>query len=495
MNIYEPNTELELQVLRGLLERKEFIRRFAEMQVKPEVFGSEDAPFIRQVVEQITTYFVRYNDRMRVAQIRDEVDREVAERDEKEARLVKAKVKRVLTEALRTPMRPAELPYLLDSLIELHRSYTIIEQAKELERFYGCKFEHGKHDACKGCPVWVNCKHLQDSEKTFSEKVFYIQDTLRDRLLQASGDSTVTKSKASDGMSRARDRYLERKRIREEAGEDFTFGIKTPWPTITKATDGWKPGKLYGIWAPKKTGKTTALIMAAAECIRDGHDCVVFAMEDNDEEWLDKFYCQQACVEWEDFEKGTLSEHEEANLLKVQEHYAEAWAEGTIGEIHQYHRPINKIGLDDMRMFLESLRTAGVKIGAFTLDHMMITRRPWRRDLTRDDQRLNAIGEGSKALAQDFHCAGIVAHQLKTSGQRAGHARGSDQLEDCFDAVWYLEFVKGVMKMYTSVARSFAPHKFELDDHRNRLLLPESEDETASIAEEAIDIPDEGWLG
>jgi hypothetical protein len=495
MNIYEPDPELELQVLRGLLEHKEFLRRFVEMRIQSDVFASEDAPYIRKIVKLCTDYFAQYNDTMKVKVIRAEIDRAETERDSKDRQLVNAKVKRVLSDALVVPMRPAELPYLLDTLIELHKSYRIVENAKELSRFYECRFEHNKHDACKGCPLWVNCKYLQGSEKSFSSKVYFMQDVMRDKLEQATGDSSVQKGKISEGLQGAADRYLERKRLRAEGGQDFTFGIKTPWPTITKVTDGWKPGRLYGIWAPKKTGKTTALIMCAAECIRDGHNAVVFAMEDSEEEWLDKFFCQQACVEWDDYDKGTLTEAEEERLFTIRDHYAEAWEEGTIGEIHQYHRPMNKIGLDDVRTHLESLRSEGVDIGIFLLDHMMIMRRPWRRDLTRDDQRLNAIAEGSKALSQDFNCAGIVAHQLKTSGERKGHARGSDQLEDCFDAVWHIQFWKGVMTMRCSVARSFAPHEFELENLRNRLLLPESEDASSSISDDDVDIPDEGWLG
>lgn len=495
MNIYEPDRELELQILRGLFQSKEFVRRFTEMRVRPAVFESEDAEHLRRIVSKLTTYFGHYTDLMKPSQLFAEIEREETERSSKDGELTLARVKRIVGEALVVPVRPAELPYLLDSLIETHKRWRIVQNAKEIVRFYDCQFEQGKHDACKGCPVWINCKHIQGSEKTLSDKITYMQGVLQQQLDEATGDTTVQKGQVSQKLLSAEQRYMERKAAREAGGKEFTFGIGTPWPTVTKDTDGWKPGKLYGMFAPKKTGKTTALIMISAECIRAGHDAVVFAMEDDEESWLDKFFCQQACVEWADYQKGCLSDVEEQRLRTIRQHYTEAWNEGTIGDIHQYHRPIGQIGLDDMRAHLESLRGQGVKFGMFLLDHMHIARRPWRRDLTRDDQRLNAIAEGCKALAQDFHCAAMIAAQLKTSGDRKGHTRGSDQLEDCFDAAWHLNFYKGVMMMRANVARDFAPHEFELNDLRNRLLLPESEDEHSTLTDEEIDIPDEGWLG
>ena len=495
MNIYEPDPELELQILRGLFQSKVFIRRFTEMRVKAEVFESEDAEHLRRIVTKLTQYFTEYGDLMKPSQLFAEVAREETEREAKDGELSLARIKRIVGQALVTAVRPAELPYLLDSLIETHKRWRIVQNAKEIVRFYDCQFEHMKHEACKGCPVWSNCKFLQGSEKGLSDKIVYMQSVLQGQLDEATGDTSVQKSQLSQNLLDAEERYMARKKARAEGGKDFTFGIPTPWPTVTKDTDGWKPGNLYGVWAPKKTGKTISAIMVAAECIRAGHDVVSFAMEDDEKKWLDKFFCQQSCVEWADFQKGTLSDAEEDRIRTVRQHYTEAWEEGTIGDIHQYHRPINQIGLDDMRAHLGSLRAQGVNFGMFILDHMMIAKKPWRRDLTRDDQRLNAIAEGSKALAQDFNCAAIVIHQLKTSGERKGQGRGSDQLEDCFDAVWHLNYFKGVMMMRASVARDFAPHEFELNDLRNRLLLPENEDESSTLPDEAIDIPDEGWLG
>lgn len=495
MNLYEPNPSLERKVLQGLLRYPDFLRRFSDLQVKPEIFESEDSEHYRRISTMAVEYFQKYHSPMQVGRLLEAIRREEDERESDEAELIELKIKRVLKEVLKEDVRPAELPYHLDSLVELHKSYRILADAKELERFYKCRFEHGKHETCKGCSVWANCKSLHDSEKSFSGKIYFMQDMLRDRVQQATGSAAVQKSQASTRLVAAEDRYRDRMETRQAGGEGFTFGVPTPWPTVTKRLDGWKPKKSYGIWAPKKTGKTITLLMCAAEAIRAGYNVQVFAMEDDEDEWLDKFLCQQAAVEWDDFDKGSLSAPEYDRLVQIREFYEEAWEEGSIGEIFQYHRPLYHIGLEDIQAELDYRVSQGEKIGLVVIDHLHILKKPWRRDLTRDDLRLNHIAETLKNYAKHYEAPFIIAAQLKTSGERKGRARGSDQLEDSFDAVSHLEYVKGVMRYYFTYARGFAPFEIELENLRNRLLLPECEDESTTVSGEDLEISDEDWLG
>lgn len=496
-SLYEPNEDLESQILHGLLESPAFVRQALSKQIQPKIFLGQDRAIVIPIVTMLFDYFRRYGSLMTVQQILQTLERQEREKENDEILLTMAHAKKVLGQALQTRISEAELPFLLDSLTELYRSINILTQAKELERFYTCRFDHGKTERCKNCPIWTLCRGFKDQSLSFSDKVFAAQDAMRTSLKDATGVPDMIRARGSDGLRTSLDRYNNRRQTREQGGEAFTFGVPTPWPTVTHYTDGWKAKKLYGIWAEKKKGKTSCQMMVAGAAVRAGHSIVVFAMEDDDQEWMDKFFVQQAGVDAMDFTKGRLSPSEEDHLCHVVDEFEAGQREGRYGEIYQLHGPMNSLGLDECRSFLDDLKTQGLKFDLFLFDHMMIARRPRGVDWVRDDQRLNALAEGFKRLAQEYECAGVVAHQLKPTGERKGEGRGSDQLEDCFDAIYKLEEVKGLMQLRLHVSRYFGQHTVELLDMRHKLLLPEAEkpEEDDPLELGDLSIPDDGWIG
>lgn len=496
MNIYEADKEMELKILRGLLENKLFLKQFIDMEVTPDIFYSDDGEFIRLITSHLVDYFNHYTEIMSVGNIIKSIEMDMLKKDDDERKLILSKVKRILTDTLSTPIKPVELPYLLDSQIEHYRDFQIINNAKELDRFYSCHFDHGKHDRCKGCPFWVKCKYLSGTTKHFSEKIFFMQDLMRSNLLAATGEDKTIKAVGSDSMRGSLDRYKKKAEERKSKGDEFTFGIPTPWPTITKLLDGFQNTELYGIFAPTKKGKTICTINITATAIKAGKNVQIFAMEDTKETWIDKFFCHLAGVEWDDFRKAKLSDIDFKTLMKVQEEFEEGWKNKTIGEVYQYHRPINNIGIKEVQAELEMHKANGHRIDMFIFDHLHIAKKPYDRELTRDDLRINRIAEKFKEFATEHDCVALCAHQLTTSGARKHEARGSDSLNDCFDAVWHLlEPREGHLVLQSKVFRNGKDHSIDLENYRNIVSLPESVKTVSTITGEGLAIPDEEWLG
>lgn len=493
-NFYEPDPSIERKVVRGLIQVGEFARRYREKKVAKEIFESEAGPYLQRIADHAVEYFGNYGQTIPVKILIEKTAAEEQEKGNKEGDLVLLKTKQVIAEVLAEEVRPQDLPYLLDDLIERHRRWRTLVNAKEVAvRFFTCKLDHGKHELCKGCPVWSNCKYLQDNERGFSEKVWFLQDIMRENVLRATGGNQLDRGTTSAGIRKSLDRLKERKKVRDAGGEGFTFGIPTPWPTVTRITDGWKRGELYGIFAERKTGKTISLLMTGGEGARSKVGIQVFAMEDDKEKWLDKFFCQQAGCEWEEFLKGTISDTDLERIHAIADQYEKGWTEKTIGEIYQFHRPIGQISLDDIKAELDLRKSQGEDVGLVLIDHIHIMRKPWTKEITRDDLRLNHIVETLKSYAQTYNCAIVAAAQLKTSGERKGHTRGSDQLEDAFDAAWHLVREKGVLKLKAVWARNFANFEIELMNLRNKLLLPEAQDMASTVDD--FDVPSNEWLG
>lgn len=493
--LYEPDEELELEIVHGLLFYPEFLRHYQERKAKANIFEGREARRLEKLTGLALNYFVRYNEAPRLSALNDLFEESLKDLDKDSAELERLRMKETRRAVMEIKLRPDTLPFKLDRQLEVHRSYRILIHAQELKKFFACNLTHGKHDSCKGCAQWKDCRHLSKSEMSFPEKVWALQDAMRREVIEASGVGRSDRGDASDLFAESAERFEKRREIRAGGGDEFTFGVPTPWPKVTKTTDGWLPGEIYGVFAPKKTGKTISLLMCAAEAIRYKKNVAVFAMEDDKDTWIDKFVCQQAGLEWEDFKKGRCHPIELERFYTIQKMYEESWENGTIGEIFQYHDLIGCISIDDIRSELKRLASMGKSVDLVIVDHMHIMKRPWSRDLTRDDLRLNAIVEMSKHIAQEYDVAIVIAAQLKTSGDRKGEARGSDQLEDAFDAVWHLKVVKGTIQLITRVARNFGPFTIELDDHRNRLLLPQTVDVVSTLTGEEINIEVEDLLG
>lgn len=490
MNVYDPDPKLERQVIRGLLLSPEFARTFCERRLGPSIFESDDQVQLRIIAMAAATHFQRFSKCVTPAIILNNYSRELNEREDADAELKTLALRRVIRSVIDTSLNVGDLPYLLESLLEQHRSYRTLADMKDLAQVYKCRFDHGQTEDCKTCSYWQFCKSLKFTKNSFSEKVWSLQNYQRSKLQQETGSTKTEKGVASEAFDSGVSEYQKRKEIRMSGGEDFTFGIKTPWPTVTNVTDGWKPGRLYGIFAPKKTGKTTILIGCAASAIQHGHNVALFAMEDTKQEWMDKFICRQAAISSEDFTDGRLTGSEERRLFETTACYKQAWADGTIGEIFQYHRPIEQISLGDIRQQMDEIYASGKKVGLIIVDHLHILALPYGEGINREDQLLSKLAVEHKAFAQNYECAVLMAGQLKTSGERKGEARGSDKLFDCFDAAFEVIASKGSIMMNTKVARHFAPFSIELEDRRSMVNLPELETNTATLLDEKIELDD-----
>lgn len=498
MSDFEPDAELEKQVLCGLLCQLDFLKIFVERGISPNIFLSKDSKAYRFIAHHVLKYYRKYQKLIDANDLLEEVEKR-CENDEATATSKKRYYTKLLRGIYKCQVPSDVIVFRLDKLIELYKNYQILVEGKELKRYYECEFDYKKHDLCKGCPVWKNCKMLQASNKPFPDKVISMLQMRMDGVLEASGSKTSESEEVIGALEGELENYEQRAQAREEGGDDFTFGIPTPWPTATRILDGWQPNCLYGICAAKKTGKTTVLLNVADAALRAGKNVLFFHMEDNPQQFRRKFLAMMAAIPHDDIRHARLEVDDYEMAKRRYKEYKDSQKDGVLGKLYTYYRPIKNIGLHDVQSVIESYRGRGVKIDLVIFDHLHIADLSKLPRTMSKPEKYVFISESFKTFCQFYNLTMIFAGQLKTSGDRKGELRWSDEVEDSVDGMFHILEHKDQMKLVSKVGR-FEPFWFYLDNHRDKVLLPEAEDrsdedEDLWDANGELVVPSEDYLG
>jgi len=94
-------------------------------------------------------------------------------------------------------------------------------------------------------------------------------------------------------------------------------GIVTPWPLLTKETQGWHPGEFWIVVARKKTGKTWALVLMTEVAWRAGERPLLVSMEMPKQKIRKRFDAMHSKLPARDFKDGTLGVFGEQKYLDV----------------------------------------------------------------------------------------------------------------------------------------------------------------------------------
>lgn len=487
MSDFEPNIDVERKVVCGVLTHLPFANRFIERNLKTDLFLSKDAKAHAFVVTFATNYTKRYKRLCPIDAIFDSITR----RCEKEEKDTEAKInyyRSVLRNCFADRASVDDLDFHLDELVDLYKNYTVLFEAKELKRYYECGFRHGEVEQCKGCPIWNECRQMKESEKSFPDKLI---DILQRRLevvkIVGGVDSASTMEMVSELPTVVADHdsiHLEMME-KQAKGEGSVLGIPTPWPTATEAMQGWQRRCVYGIAAVRKVGKTTSLLNVAEAAVRSGENVLYFQMEDGEEQFKAKFAALVGQVYQTDIRFGSLNHQDRAFLIQRSKDYIQGQKDGTVGRFFTYTKRIRGIGLSDIENQLEMYANQGIPISLFIFDHLHIANISRIKGLSQSEQYREFV-ETLKVYTQRFNCAGIFAAQLKTSGDRKGSLRWSDELEDSVDGMFFVTEnpTTGRLRFSTSVGRAFPPFSFNLVDRRDKALLSEDfEDTDDSLSE------------
>ncbi len=487
-SLYEPNELLERQVLWGLLHVRAFIKRFVEHGHDESIFFSQKAVAYRWIAQRVRLHYERYRDLLPKEQLLEDVEKHAREKG-KDHELALAGFRRDISQISHSEVKPAVLRRKLDDLIALFKNFALLQEARELKRYYECRLEHLRHEACKKCPVFADCKSLSRSKRSFEDKLLFLMQGRFRRIQEKAGSEKIERIQIEERWNQTFDDYKERE---ERYGETqgAPVGIPTPWPTVTKYTQGWKPGCVYFHLAQRKVGKTTLLLMDARKAVDCGYPVLFLFMENTAREMMDLFCIQAAGISRSRFEQGCLLHEEKMKLEAVREQYRQGWADGSKGKLKLIHRPLRKLGIADVEAEYEAMSASGTPPALVLFDHLHAARLD-RLDGDTKPERILAFVEGMCALADANRFSAICAGQIKTSGDRKDQTRWSDELEDPVTGSWKLRKKDDGLVLDTSAARGFVEFHVDLEDRKDQVLLPEVE----SIVDDGDDLDLDGLSG
>lgn len=91
-------------------------------------------------------------------------------------------------------------------------------------------------------------------------------------------------------------------------------GDPTPWPELTRAIAGWKPGTLNLIAARPRVGKSVLAVQCAVDMARRHKQAMIFSLEMTRHEVYHRMFSATASVNGSAIQNRTLTEHQERRL-------------------------------------------------------------------------------------------------------------------------------------------------------------------------------------
>lgn len=252
--------------------------------------------------------------------------------------------------------------------------------------------------------------------------------------LQASIASLLAASPAqAEHVSAPLKRMWDGVMARFESGAALS-GIPTGFPKIDEMTGGLQPGRVYGIGARPKIGKTVLAMNIAANVSLAGRPVSVWSLEMSAEELTQRMCCALAGVPFQSLQNpGTAEESHWQKLTPALSalksaplHIADA-LDVTIEEVEAQARQIKA--------------TSGLDL--LVLDYLGLFKLP---KLDRHDLSLGHVTRRCKAIAKALQIPVILVFQLNRGSEqgqsvrppRPSDARDSGSIEQDLDAMFLL---------------------------------------------------------
>ena len=236
---------------------------------------------------------------------------------------------------------------------------------------------------------------------------------------------------ASDALSRMWDDVM----ARYERGEELA-GLPTGFPKIDEMTGGLQAGRVYGIGARAKMGKTVLAMNICANLALAGTPVVAFSLEMSAEELMQRMTCAVSGVESVFLQRPKLLDNRDSatSLLKsaVQRlreapvHIADR-TDVTIEEIEAQARQMHAMG----------------KCQVLAIDYLGLIRTP---KADRHDLAIAHITRRVKIIAKELRIPVLLVFQLNRGSEsgaavrppRPSDARDSGAIEQDLDAMFLL---------------------------------------------------------
>lgn len=142
--------------------------------------------------------------------------------------------------------------------------------------------------------------------------VFQLLDKMEQSLFEVSEKNV---KKEYDSMRNIMATALEEIQARKDHQDGLT-GIPSGFTSLDRVTSGWQKSDLVIIAARPAMGKTAFVVSALRNAAVDhGHACAIFSLEMSSIQLVNRLISGEAELESEKIKKGTLAEHEWAQLV------------------------------------------------------------------------------------------------------------------------------------------------------------------------------------
>lgn len=255
-----------------------------------------------------------------------------------------------------------------------------------------------------------------------------------------SGQPAVAKH-ASDACNRMWDGVI----ARYEGGEELT-GLVTGYPLLDEWTGGLQPGRIYGIGARAKMGKTILAMNICAnvacppcdshgEFVRPPKSVGIWSLEMSDEELMQRMTCGIAGIQSMRMQRPRLME--DSDFAKAQA------ATRRIKAASIWVSDKTDVGMDEIEAQARQMHASEAGLDLLCLDYLGLMR---LAKADRHDLAIAQITRRYKIICKELKIAGILVFQLNRGSEngvavrapRPSDARDSGAIEQDLDAMLLL---------------------------------------------------------
>lgn len=183
---------------------------------------------------------------------------------------------------------------------------------------------------------------------------------------------------------------------------DAPRGLATPWPELTRALGGWRPGALYVIGARTSVGKSVVALNAALDMARRGKRALLFSLEMSRDEVYHRLFSNIGRVDGMRIIRNELTRENRDAIHKAAEQLAQL-----------------PIVIDDranlspaqIRARIKSEQRKG-EVGLVVVDYLGKVKPP--ADVSKQDRRVqvDALAWAHKEMARELNVPVIAMSQL-----------------------------------------------------------------------------------
>jgi len=247
-------------------------------------------------------------------------------------------------------------------------------------------------------------------------------------LLTAQPAHAVT---AADAAKRMWDGVI----ARYEAGEDLA-GLSTGFTKIDEMTGGLQPGRVYGIGARAKMGKTILAMNICTNVARNDHPVAIWSLEMSDEELMQRMACSIGEVDSVLLQRPRLLDERDEYWAKL------TMAVKTLREMPLRISDRTDVTIEMIEAQVRQMHAMG-QCELLCIDYLGLLRLP---KADRQDLAIAHITRRAKIIAKELRIPVILVFQLNRGSEngqqvrtpRPSDARDSGAIEQDLDAMFLL---------------------------------------------------------